>query len=153
MKWTDCPLIEQAPGVMSGAPVLRGSRVRAEDIIANYDEGAEGIAAMFWLPLDDVRAVLAFWEGHGSELPLEYFPPEMIREMGADIEWTGCPCVTVIGDAGPTIGATNVRPIDLVANREEGDEWLVRSYGLPLKTIRAVLDFFDAHERHLARAA
>ncbi len=68
MKWTDCPSIEVVPGRMSGAPVLRHSRVRPEDILANKDEGAEWLAEAHGLALEDVVAVLAFYERYGQEL-------------------------------------------------------------------------------------
>jgi uncharacterized protein (DUF433 family) len=41
MEWVDCPLIEAVPGRLSGVPVLRDSRVRPDDLIANLDEGQE----------------------------------------------------------------------------------------------------------------
>ena len=68
MDWTDCPVIEVAPGRMSGAPVLRRSRVRPDDLLANRDKGAEWLAVAHGLPLDDVRAVLAFHERHKGRL-------------------------------------------------------------------------------------
>jgi len=33
IDWTECDLIEIVPGKMSGAPVPRGTRVRAEDLL------------------------------------------------------------------------------------------------------------------------
>ena len=68
MDWTDCPVIEVVPGRMSGAPVLRRSRVRPEDLISNIDEGAEWMADAHDLPLDDVKAVLAFYNLHIRQL-------------------------------------------------------------------------------------
>jgi uncharacterized protein (DUF433 family) len=35
------PIIEQVPGKMSGAPVLRHSRMRPQGIISNREMGAE----------------------------------------------------------------------------------------------------------------
>jgi uncharacterized protein (DUF433 family) len=40
-NWADCPIIEQVPGKMSGAPVLRHSRMRPQGIISNREMGAE----------------------------------------------------------------------------------------------------------------
>ena len=68
MNWTDCPVIEVVPGRMSGAPVLRHSRVRPEDLLANQHEGEAWLADAHGLPLDDVKAVLAFYEQHKSQL-------------------------------------------------------------------------------------
>ena len=70
MEWTDCPVIEVVPNRMSGAPVLHRSRVRPEDLIGNLVEGAEWMADAFGLPLDDVRAVLDFYDRYQDELAL-----------------------------------------------------------------------------------
>ncbi len=76
MDWTNCAVIEQVPGRMSGAPVLRDTRVRPQDLLANIDEGAEWLAEAHGLDLNDVRAVLAFHELHRDELAIEYVSPE-----------------------------------------------------------------------------
>ena len=83
MNWTDCPVIEESPGKMSGAPVLRHSRVRPEDLLANIDEGPEWLADAHGLPIQDVRAVLAFYEMHRGELPREYISPERRKALSA----------------------------------------------------------------------
>ena len=68
MDWTDCPAIEQVPDRLSGAPVLKGSRVRPSDLLLNIDEGAEWLAEAHQLPLEQVKAVLAFYELHQGQL-------------------------------------------------------------------------------------
>jgi len=68
MDWTDCPVIEVVPGKMSGAPVLRHSRVRPQDLLNNLDEGPEWMADAFGLSIDDVRQVLSFYHQHRAEL-------------------------------------------------------------------------------------
>lgn len=68
MDWLDCPVIEQVPGKMSGQPVIRGSRVRPRDLLDNLDQTPEWMAASFGLRLDDVRAVLKFYDEHEAEL-------------------------------------------------------------------------------------
>lgn len=156
MDWTDCPVIEAVPGRMSGAPVLRGSRVRPQDILANAGRGAGWIADAYGLPLDDVRAVLLFHARHEGELPLEHIPPEQAAALGVDgIDWSGCPLVertpARLGGAA-VIRHTPVRAVDLLANRAEGESGLARRYGLPVGTVRAVLRFYDQH-RQLAPAA
>jgi uncharacterized protein (DUF433 family) len=78
MDWTDCALIEVVPGRMSGAPVLRNTRVRPQDLIANIDEGAAWLAEAHGLDLADVQAVLSFYRQHQGELPEEYIAPERI---------------------------------------------------------------------------
>ncbi len=50
---------------MSGVPIIRGSRVPADQIIENHDAGetVEDIAYNFDLKPDDIRAVLAYAVG------------------------------------------------------------------------------------------
>jgi hypothetical protein len=45
---------------MAGQPVVRGSRVRPQDLVANRDQGAEWLARNHGLPIATVREVLAF---------------------------------------------------------------------------------------------
>ena len=159
MNWTDCPAIEQIPGKVSGAPVLRGTRVRAEDITANAEMGVAWIADAYGISVETVLTVLDFWRDHWSELPVEYFSAERIQALGAgDIDWSGCPVVTrspAMLSGEPTIGGTHVRPIDLIGNREHGEDWMAASYDLPADTIRSVLGYYDQHHRqgHFAPAA
>jgi uncharacterized protein (DUF433 family) len=58
MDWSDCPLVEVKPGVQRGRPVLKGTRMPADDIVDNWEAGLDApeIASDFRLPLDDVRA-------------------------------------------------------------------------------------------------
>jgi uncharacterized protein (DUF433 family) len=139
MDWTDCPLVEIVPGKMSGAPVLRHSRVRPQDILANAELGAEWIADAHSLPVDDVREVLAFHAAHSDELPLEYILPDEIAELGVnEIDWTGCSLIERTQErlsGAPVIRHTPVRVVDLLANRAAG-----------------VLRYYDEHKRHLAPA-
>ena len=157
MDWTDCPVIEVVPGRMSEAPVLRGSRVRPQDILANAEQGAEWIADAHGLPLADVTALLAFHAQHPDELPLEHIPPEQVAELGVDgMDWSGCPVIEQtparLGGAA-VIRRTPVRVIDLLANRAEGDDGLAYAYGLPVETVRSVLRFYDQRKRQLAPTA
>lgn len=68
MDWLDCEVIERVPGRMSGAPVLRHSRVRPEDLLANLEEGPEWLAEQHDLPLADVVSVIAFYHRHQDQL-------------------------------------------------------------------------------------
>ncbi len=68
MDWMECPEIEIRPGVLGGAPVLRGSRVRPEHLLLNIDQGAEWLAEAHQLSLDQVRAVLRFHERSMGQL-------------------------------------------------------------------------------------
>ena len=68
VDWTDCPLIERVPGKLGGAPVIRHSRVRPDDLLVNRGEGEEWLADAYRLPLDTVRQVLAFFDQHEEQL-------------------------------------------------------------------------------------
>jgi uncharacterized protein (DUF433 family) len=37
MDWSDCSLVEVIPGKVSGAPLLKNTRLPVEAIIGNYD--------------------------------------------------------------------------------------------------------------------
>lgn len=60
--WDDCSLVEINPRKVSGAPILRGTRMPADSILENYRDGlsAEEIADVFELPLGSVRELLAY---------------------------------------------------------------------------------------------
>jgi len=62
MDWTDCPLIEINPRKVSGAPILKGTRMPADAIVENYADGLtpDEIAEVFELPAESVRALLAY---------------------------------------------------------------------------------------------
>lgn len=66
IDWTECPLVEVKPGVQSGAPVLRGTRMPADAIVDNFDYGvgAAEIAEQFEVPLDRIEAILAYAKSH-----------------------------------------------------------------------------------------
>jgi uncharacterized protein (DUF433 family) len=51
LDWSQCPVVEQVPGKVSGAWVLRGTRMPVATIFENLEAGAS---------LDDV---LAWYEG------------------------------------------------------------------------------------------
>lgn len=63
MEWQGCPDVERVPGKVSGAWLVKGTRIRADDVIANADDmSAEQIVAEIYpsLPLDAARRVIAF---------------------------------------------------------------------------------------------
>jgi uncharacterized protein (DUF433 family) len=66
MDWSDCPLVEVKPGVQRGRPVLKGTRMPADDIIENWEAGLDepDIAANFRLPIAQVRAILSYAADH-----------------------------------------------------------------------------------------
>jgi len=66
IDWSECPLVEVKPGVRSGAPVLRGTRMPANAIVDNFDYGvtAGEIAEQFEVPPDLIEAILTYAKSH-----------------------------------------------------------------------------------------
>ena len=63
IDWSQCEDVESVPGRVSGAWVIKGTRVQAQAVVDNARAGcsAEEIATeIFELPLDRVRNVLRF---------------------------------------------------------------------------------------------
>jgi uncharacterized protein (DUF433 family) len=67
--WSDCLAIERVPGKVSGVPVIVHSRVRPDDLVVNRDEGPEWLAENYSLPLETVKAVLAFYDRESGRVP------------------------------------------------------------------------------------
>jgi uncharacterized protein (DUF433 family) len=65
MDWSGCEMVEVVPGKVSGLPVIRGSRVPADQILENHaaGESVEDIAYNFDLKPDDIRFVLTYAAG------------------------------------------------------------------------------------------
>ena len=66
IDWGHCPLVETKPGVHSGAPVLRGTRLPVDAIVDNFDYGVKvaEIAEQFDVSPDQVEAILAYAKSH-----------------------------------------------------------------------------------------
>lgn len=66
IDWSDCTLVEAKPGVLSGAPVLRGTRMPVEAIVDNFDYGVSvaEIAEQFEIPQKSVEAILTYAKSH-----------------------------------------------------------------------------------------
>lgn len=63
LDWSQCPAVESIPGKMSGAWVLRGTRMPASVIFENIEAGASIDQIMEWfegLDRDQVKAVIEF---------------------------------------------------------------------------------------------
>jgi len=62
MDWSDCPLVEINARKVSGAPILKGTRVQADSIVENYESGSpvEEISYNFSISEEAIRAILAF---------------------------------------------------------------------------------------------
>jgi hypothetical protein len=50
IDWEECAAVETVPGKMSGQPVIRGTRVRPEDLPINRDQGVEWLARGHGIP-------------------------------------------------------------------------------------------------------
>ena len=70
MDWKNCPLVEINPRKLSGTPILKGTRMPADGIVQNYKSGlpADEIAEVFELPVESVRALLAYAIEHNPAL-------------------------------------------------------------------------------------
>lgn len=64
IDWTLCPDAERKPDVMSGALVVRGTRVPVQAVLDNAEDGytAEQIAVEIYhgLPVEPTRRVIEF---------------------------------------------------------------------------------------------
>ena len=62
VDWGGCDLVEVIPGKVSGAPILKGTRLPAQTIVDNHDYGmtpAE-IVEQFGVTEDQVRRILDY---------------------------------------------------------------------------------------------
>jgi len=64
IDWSQCPIVQTDPEKLGGLPTVRAFRVSADTVVENYDDGLPDgeIAYQFTLPLEDVRAILAYAE-------------------------------------------------------------------------------------------
>ena len=78
MDWKDCDLVEVVPGKVSGAPVVRGTRVQADAVVENYesslDEGMSPDAAVAEInenfpsvSVKTIRELLAYAHAHNQQ--------------------------------------------------------------------------------------
>jgi uncharacterized protein (DUF433 family) len=62
IDWSDCPLVERDPFKLGGVPILKGTRMQADSIVENYEDGSpvDEISYNFSIPEETILAVLAF---------------------------------------------------------------------------------------------
>ena len=72
IDWSECPLVEVKPGVQSGAPVLRGTRMPVGAIVDNFDYGVSvaEIAEQFEILPDRIEAIVAYAKSHRIAHPV-----------------------------------------------------------------------------------
>jgi uncharacterized protein (DUF433 family) len=79
--WSDCPVVEIVPGKVSGAPLLKNTRLPVEAVLGNYDafrdEGlspdaaiAETLDCYPQAGLDNIKAILDFRASHQLQAQL-----------------------------------------------------------------------------------
>ena len=70
--WTDCSLVEVIPGKVSGAPLLKGTRLPVDVVVNNYWAGSpvDEIADNFDVSEQTVRELLAYAAGRQIHLKL-----------------------------------------------------------------------------------
>jgi len=75
LDWSDCPLVEIIPGKVSGAPLLKNTRLPVDAITENYDafrdEGLSAEAAIAEIldcypevGIDAIKAILTYRVRH-----------------------------------------------------------------------------------------
>ena len=66
IDWSQCPLVETKPKVLSGAPVLIGTRMPVSAIVDNsaYGLSVAEIAEQFQIPEAQVQAILTYAKSH-----------------------------------------------------------------------------------------
>jgi uncharacterized protein (DUF433 family) len=64
--WSECALVEVDPLRVGGRPVLKGTRMPADDIVANHEYGVsvKEIAEQFRIAPSIVQELLSYAEGH-----------------------------------------------------------------------------------------
>ncbi len=62
LDWSQCPAVESIPGKVSGAWVLRGTRMPVQTIFENLEAGmsVQEITEVFDVSAEEVRSVLQF---------------------------------------------------------------------------------------------
>jgi uncharacterized protein (DUF433 family) len=67
MDWSECDLVEQVPGKVGGRPVIKGTRIEPDVILADeeYNRTPEQTHASFpTLPVDTILKIRAFAHRH-----------------------------------------------------------------------------------------
>jgi uncharacterized protein (DUF433 family) len=64
IDWSKCDLVEIDPARVSGRPVLRGTRMPVEDLVANFEYGVsvDEISSQFGIDTKTVRDLLSYAE-------------------------------------------------------------------------------------------
>lgn len=74
LDWSQCPAVERVPGRVSGAWVLRGTRMPVSTIFENLEAGASIDDILKWfegLNRDQVKAVIEF-AARSLDIPVQH---------------------------------------------------------------------------------
>jgi uncharacterized protein (DUF433 family) len=74
LDWSQCPAVERIPGKVSGAWVLRGTRMPVATIFENLEAGASIDDILEWfdgLDRDQIKAVIEF-AARSLDTPLQH---------------------------------------------------------------------------------
>jgi len=66
VDWSECTLVEIDPRRVGGRPVLKGTRMPVEDILANYEYGVSiaEISEQFRIAPRTIQDLLSYAESH-----------------------------------------------------------------------------------------
>jgi uncharacterized protein (DUF433 family) len=69
IDWTGCALVEVVPDKVSGAPILKGTRLPVQTIVDNHDYGMtpSEIVEQFGVAEDQVRQILDYARSHARK--------------------------------------------------------------------------------------
>jgi uncharacterized protein (DUF433 family) len=69
VDWSDCELVERVPGKQGGVPVVKGTRIPADQIVEEYELGSplQEIAENYPSIRDRINALLSYAQKHKSE--------------------------------------------------------------------------------------
>ncbi len=72
IDWSECSLVEIKPGVQSGLPVLRGTRLPVGTIVDNFDYGVSiaEIAEQFEVSRESIHAIVTYAKSHRVAHPI-----------------------------------------------------------------------------------
>lgn len=71
IDWGDCAVVETVPGKMGGQPVLKGTRLRPEDLLVNREQGIDWLVENYGgVTPETIRAVFDFYDRRkGARIP------------------------------------------------------------------------------------
>ena len=65
MDWTECAVVETVPGKMGGQPVIKGTRLRPQDLIVNREQGFDWIIENYGgVTREQIQTVFDFHDRH-----------------------------------------------------------------------------------------